>query len=61
MELILGKKCIVSEIGEIPDDYYEREKDNAVTLISLSIIRELFENGLLTQEEYNYIKNKYTI
>lgn len=59
MELVLDKKCIISESGSIPDEYYEKETDNAITLISLSIIRELFENGLLSKAEYDYILDKY--
>lgn len=55
MELVLGKKGIISETNGIPDEFYEKENDKAVTLISLSIVRELFENNLLSKDEYEYI------
>lgn len=61
MELVFDKKFIVEEKGEIPQEYYEKEKDHAVTLISLSIIRSLYENNLLTKEEFDYIHNKYML
>lgn len=61
MELVFDKKVIVEEKGEIPQVYYEKEKDHAVTLISLSIMRSLYENNLLTKEEYDYIHNKYML
>lgn len=28
-------------------------------MIAISIVRELFENNLLTEVEYSYVKNKY--
>ena len=59
IELLLDKKSIVHQSGFISDDFYENEKDNAVNLIALSLIRELFENKLVSEKEYLYVKNKY--
>jgi hypothetical protein len=59
MELVVNKYGVVSESGSIPDDVYEHEKETAVTLISLSIIRKLYENSLLNKQEYEYISEKY--
>ena len=59
IELLLDKKSIVHQSDFISDDFYENEKDNAVNLIALSLIRELFENKLVSEKEYLYVKNIY--
>lgn len=59
MELVVDKHGVISDEGIISDEFYEQEMDNAVTLISLSIVRELYENGLLNKNEYEYICEKY--
>lgn len=59
MELVVDKHGVISEDDCIPNEFYEQEMDNAVTLISLSVIRELYENGLLNKNEYEYICEKY--
>lgn len=59
MEIVTDKKAIVSETGHIPDEFYEHEKEAAITLIALAIIRELYENELIRNEEYEYISAKY--
>lgn len=59
MELVMDKKNIISESSCLPDDFYEQEKDRAATLISLSVMRELYDNGLLNKKEYEYISEKY--
>lgn len=61
MELVFDKKNLMEERGKIPDEFYEEQKEQAATLISLSIIRELKENGLLTQEEFDYLFEKYNL
>lgn len=61
MELVFDKRNLIEERGKIPDEFYEEQKEQAVTLISLSIIRELKENGLLTQEEFDYLFEKYNL
>ena len=40
------------------NEFYELEKNNAVDLIALSIIRELFENNLISKSEYSYVLDK---
>lgn len=59
MELVVNKHGVISDEGYIPEEYYKSMEDEAITLISLSIVRELFENGLLKKEEYEYIHKKY--
>lgn len=55
MELVVDKHGVISNEGNIPEEFYDLMADDAVTLISLSIIRELFENGLLKKDEYEYV------
>lgn len=59
MKIILEKNKIIEESGKIPETFYEIEKEAANTLIALSVIRQLFEFGLVNQDEYKYIKDKY--
>lgn len=59
MELVVDKHGVISNEGNIPEEFYDLMTDDAVTLISLSIIRELFENGLLKNDEYEYVCDKY--
>lgn len=40
-------------------NFYEEEKETASNLIAFSIIRELFENNLLTSKEFKYLSNTY--
>lgn len=61
MELVLDKKTIVSEKGEVPEAYYIKEEDHAVTMIALAVMRDLLENNLLTKEEYEFVQNKYML
>lgn len=59
MEVSLKKDKIIDASGNIPEVFYEKEKEIAVTLIALSVVRQLFEFGLVNQDEYKYIKDKY--
>ena len=61
MELVLDKKTIVSEEGKVPEAYYIKEEDHAATMIALAVMRDLFENNLLTKDEYEFVQNKYML
>lgn len=56
--LLINKEGIISQ-KTLHNEFYKSEKERASTLIALSIMRELFENNLLNEEEFSYIEEKY--
>jgi hypothetical protein len=61
IELQFNKKELVSTNECLPNDFYKNESETSSILIAFSIIRELFENNLITDREFNYISNKYNL
>ena len=59
IDILFNKKELVDTEQCLPDEFYKNETETATSLISLSIIRELFENKLISDKEYNYITSKY--
>ena len=59
IELKFNKKELIPTDECFPNEFYENESETSSTLIAFSIIKELFENNLITDREFNYISNKY--
>jgi transcriptional regulator CtsR len=59
IELHFNKKELIPTDECLPNEFYENESETSSTLIAFSIIKELFENNLITDREFNYILNKY--
>jgi hypothetical protein len=61
IELHFNKKELIQTDECLSHEFYEDEAETASSLIAFSIIRELFENNLITDKEFNYISNKYGV
>lgn len=61
IDLYFNKKELTQDTECLPNIFYENEAETASSLIAFSIIRELFENNLITDKEFNYISNKYGV
>lgn len=59
IDIYINKKKLISKESCMSQNFYEDEKETASNLIALSIMRELFENNLLTDKEFAYLVNTY--
>lgn len=57
MRVILKNKKVYSD-EEIPQSFYEDNKDLASTCIAMNIIKNLYNEKLITKAEWAYLQNK---